>query len=35
VRLLVLVLTLIFDGASGTTLVGFLVVWLVPTYLPF
>jgi DUF1707 SHOCT-like domain len=33
--LLVLVLTLLLDGASGTTLVGFLVVWLVPTYLLF
>jgi hypothetical protein len=31
--LLVLSLVLIFSGASATTLVGFLVVWLVPTYL--
>jgi hypothetical protein len=31
--LLTLVLTLLLDGASGTTLVAFLVVWLVPTYL--
>jgi hypothetical protein len=31
--LLVLALVLIFSGASATTLVGFLVVWLVPTYL--
>ena len=31
--LLVLSLLLIFSGASATTLVGFLVVWLVPTYL--
>jgi hypothetical protein len=31
--LLALVLTLLLDGASGTTLVAFLVVWLVPTYL--
>jgi hypothetical protein len=30
---LVLALTLIVHGASGTTLLGFLVVWLVPTYL--
>jgi Flp pilus assembly protein TadB len=31
--LLVLALTLLFGGASDATLVGFLVVWLVPTYL--
>ena len=31
--LLVLSLVLIFSGASATTLVGFLVVWLIPTYL--
>ena len=31
--LLVLALTLLFQGASDATLVGFLVVWLVPTYL--
>ena len=30
--LLVLMLTLLLQGASGTTLVGFLLVWLVPTY---
>ena len=33
VLLLVLGLTLLLDGASGTALVGFLLVWLVPTYL--
>ena len=31
--LLVLGLTLILNGTSGTALVGFLLVWLVPTYL--
>ena len=31
--MLVLALVLIFSGASATTLVGFLVVWLIPTYL--
>jgi Domain of unknown function (DUF1707) len=31
--LLVFALTLLLNGASGTALVGFLVVWLVPTYL--
>jgi hypothetical protein len=31
--LLVLALTLLFHGASDTTLAGFLVAWLVPTYL--
>ena len=31
--LVVLALTLLVDGASDATLVGFLVVWLVPTYL--
>jgi Flp pilus assembly protein TadB len=31
--LLVLALTLLFDGASDATLVGILVVWLIPTYL--
>jgi hypothetical protein len=30
---LVLALTLVVHGASGSTLLGFLVVWLVPTYL--
>ena len=30
---LVLVLTLLFNGASAMTLVGFLVVWLIPTFL--
>jgi Domain of unknown function (DUF1707) len=33
VLLLVFGLTLLLDGASGTALVGFLLVWLVPTYL--
>jgi hypothetical protein len=33
VLLLVLALTLLIDGASTSVLVGFLVVWLVPTYL--
>jgi Domain of unknown function (DUF1707) len=33
VLLLVLTLTVLLQGASGTTLAGFLVVWLVPTYL--
>jgi Flp pilus assembly protein TadB len=33
VLLLVFGLTLLLNGASGTALVGFLVVWLVPTYL--
>ena len=31
--LLVFGLTLLLNGASGTALVGFLLVWLVPTYL--
>ena len=31
--LLVFALTMLFGGASGTTLVAFLLVWLVPTYL--
>lgn len=31
--LLVLVLTLLLQGASDSALLGFLVVWLVPTYL--
>jgi len=31
--LLILALTVVFNGASGTTLLAFLVVWLVPTYL--
>lgn len=31
--LLVLTLTVLVHGASGPVLVGFLVVWLVPTYL--
>ena len=33
VLLLVFGLTLVLNGASGTALVGFLLVWLVPTYL--
>jgi Flp pilus assembly protein TadB len=33
VLLLVFALTLILNGASGTALVGFLLVWLIPTYL--
>jgi Domain of unknown function (DUF1707) len=33
VLLLVFGLTLVVNGASGTALVGFLVVWLIPTYL--
>lgn len=33
--LLALLVTLAVDGASGATLIGFLVVWLVPTYLLF
>ncbi len=33
VLLLVFALTLLLSGASGTALVGFLLVWLVPTYL--
>jgi len=33
--LLVLTVTLLVGGASGSVLVGFLVVWLVPTYLLF
>ena len=33
VLLLVFGLTLLLNGASGTALVGFLLVWLVPTYL--
>jgi hypothetical protein len=33
VLLLALALTLLIHGASGTELVAFLVVWLVPTYL--
>ena len=33
VLLLVFALTLVLNGASGTALVGFLLVWLVPTYL--
>jgi hypothetical protein len=33
VLLLVLGLTLLIHGASGTELLGFLAVWLVPTYL--
>jgi Domain of unknown function (DUF1707) len=31
--LLVFGLTLLLNGASGTALVGFLLIWLVPTYL--
>jgi hypothetical protein len=31
--LLVLALTLLLQGASGSALLGFLIVWLVPTYL--
>ena len=31
--LLVFGLTLLFQGASGSALLGFLIVWLVPTYL--
>ena len=31
--LLVLALTLLIDGVSGSELVGFLLVWLIPTYL--
>jgi Flp pilus assembly protein TadB len=33
VLLLVFALTLLLNGASGTALVGFLFVWLIPTYL--
>ena len=33
VLLLVFALTMLLNGASGTALVGFLLVWLVPTYL--
>ena len=33
VLFLVFGLTLLLNGASGTVLVGFLLVWLVPTYL--
>jgi hypothetical protein len=33
VLLLVFALTLLLNGASGTALVGFLLIWLVPTYL--
>lgn len=33
VLLVVFGLTLLLDGASGSALVGFLLVWLVPTYL--
>jgi hypothetical protein len=31
--LLIFALTMLFNGATGTTLLAFLVVWLVPTYL--
>jgi hypothetical protein len=31
--LLIFALTLLFNGATGTTLLAFLVVWFVPTYL--
>jgi len=30
---LALALTLVFNGASATTLFGFLIAWLIPTYL--
>jgi uncharacterized protein DUF1707 len=30
--LLIFALTMLFNGASSTTLIAFLVVWLVPTY---
>ena len=33
VLLLGFTLALVFNGASATTLVGFLLVWLIPTYL--
>jgi len=33
ILLLVFGLTLLFQGASGAALLGFLLVWLVPTYL--
>jgi Flp pilus assembly protein TadB len=33
VLLVVFALTLLLNGASGTALVGFLLVWLIPTYL--
>jgi hypothetical protein len=33
ILLFVFALTLLFQGASGSTLLGFLLVWLVPTYL--
>jgi hypothetical protein len=33
VLLLGFTLTLVFNGASATTLVGFLLAWLIPTYL--
>ena len=31
--LLIFALTMLFSGATGMTLLAFLVVWLVPTYL--
>ena len=31
--MLVFALTMLFQGASGTAVLGFLLVWLVPTYL--
>ena len=33
VLLLVFAVTLLLNGSSGTALVGFLLVWLIPTYL--